>query len=411
MGMTTLNKTEPIALPKLWSRSFCLLLLGNLLVFQGILMLIPTFPVYIKQLGGNDLQASLPFAVVSISALIVRSISGNAADTFGRRPLLIIGLCILIIFNISYFFVSTIGLILAMRLCQGIGWGATSTTFATIMSDIVPAHRRGEGTGYFALSIILATSLGTILGIEIMKRYDFDAILYTSTMLIILGTLITQGISIISIKKVAKTTCQKKAFQWSSLFEKSALLPAFLCFLHSITLGGIMSFIMLYGNEIGIENIWLYFIGHIGMILISRPFAGKLFDRKGHAVVILPGLLFMIVGLILLSYATSVSTLVIASLFYGLGYGGVHPSLQAWVINRSPADRKGAANGTFLSSIDLGYAVGAVVLGLIATHTNYAMMYRISVLFLVVFAGVYGYHLIKTKQASVEDWDSDENIA
>ena len=394
----------------LWSKNYVLLLLGNLLVYQGILMLIPSFPVYMKQIGGNDLQASLPFAVFSISALIVRAISGNAADIAGRRPLLLLGLSILIIFNSSFFFFSTIGVILVLRFCQGIGWGMTSTVFATIMSDIVPVNRRGEGTGYFALSIILATSLATIAGMEIMKHYNFTIILFVSTAFVIAGLLLTLAISLAPIKQLAKASCRKKEFAWSDLFEKKALLPSLLCFLHSITLGGIMSFLMLYGQEIGVENTWIYFVGHVSMILISRPFAGKLFDRKGHTVVIVPGVLLMITGLTILSYADSESTLLIASLFYGLGYGAAHPSLQAWAINRSPANRKGAANGTFLSSLDLGYAVGAVLLGFIATHTNYAMMYRFSVLFLIAFAGIYGYHLYESNKKH-DNNEYKQNIA
>lgn len=394
----------------LWTKNFLLLVFGNFFVYQGILMLIPTFPLYIKQIGGNDLEASLPFAVVSISALIVRSISGNAADTYGRRPLLIIGMSLLIIFNCSYFLVSGIGIILALRFCQGIGWGMTSTVLATIMSDIVSAKRRGEGTGYFALSIILGTSFATVLGIEAMKRYNFDVILMISTVLVGLGMVLTQGISIAPREKVHKSK-RTQGFSWNDLFEKSALLPAFLCFLHSITFGGIMSFILLFGQETGIENVGIYFVGHVSMILISRPFAGKLFDRKGHSFVIIPGVLLMIVGLFILSYATSMYSLVAASLCYGLGYGAAHPSLQAWAIQRSPEERKGAANGTFLSSLDLGYAIGAVLLGLIATHTNYATMYRTSILFLVVFAVVYGYHFIKAKQQDSNENEYDEESA
>lgn len=408
--MIFLNEAHSIEMPKLWSKNFILLLLANLFVYQGILMLIPTFPVYIKEIGGNDFEASLPFALVSISALILRSISGNAADSFGRRPLLMIGLAILIFFNGSYFFTSVMSIIFVLRFVQGIGWGITSTLLATIMADIVPHNRRGEGTGYFSLSIIVATSLATILGITIMEYYGFNVILAVSTTLVVIGMLLAQKLSITPIKKdVTVITNKNKKFQWSQLFEKRALLPAFLCFLHSVTLGGIMSFLMLYGQERGIENIWIYFVGHISMILISRPFAGKFFDRKGHAMVILPGLLFMMMGLVTLSYATSVYSLITASLLYGLGYGAAHPSLQAWAIMRSPADRKGAASGTFLSSLDLGYAVGAVLLGLIATHTNYGMMYRISTLFLVIFAIVYGYYLINNKDEVFVN--SDEKVA
>lgn len=395
----------------LWTKNYVLLLLGNLFIFQGILMLIPSFPVYMKQIGGNDLQASLPFAVFSVSALIIRAVSGHAADVLGRRPLLLLGLAILILFNSSYFFFSTIGVILVLRFCQGIGWGMTSTVFATIMSDIVPVNRRGEGTGYFALSIIMATSLATIAGMEIMKHYNFTVILFVSTAFVITGLVLTLAITIAPLRQLAKASHRKKGIAGSDLFEKKALLPSLLCFLHSITLGGIMSFLMLYGQEIGVENTWIYFVGHVSMVLITRPFAGKLFDQKGHAVVIIPGVLLMITGLTILSYATSEATLLIASLFYGLGYGAAHPSLQAWAINRSPDNRKGAANGTFLSSLDLGYAVGAVVLGIIATHTNYAIMYRVSVLFLIAFAGIYGYHFHKTKKNAHDVNEYKQNIA
>ena len=396
-----LRRAESGSTATLWSRGFLLLLFGNFFIYQGILMLIPTFPLYIKQIGGNDLEASLPFAVVSLAALIVRSMSGTAADTLGRRPLLLTGLCILIIFNCSYFIASGVGIILVLRFCQGIGWGMTSTVLATIMSDIVAPERRGEGTGYFALSIILGTSFATVLGIEAMKRYDFDVILLISTILVVGGLLLTQGISMDYARKPPKSRVVKRERGWGALVEKSALLPAFLCFLHSITFGGIMSFMLLFGQETGIENIGIYFVGHVAMILISRPFAGKLFDRKGHAAVIVPGILLMIVGLVTLSYAASFYALVAASLIYGLGYGAVQPSLQAWAIQRSPAECRGAANGTFLSSLDLGYSVGAVLLGLIATHTNYAVMYRSSVLFLIIFAAVYGYYLKKDEQGSV----------
>ncbi len=403
------DKSSSIAV--LWSKNFSLLVLGNFFVYQGVLMLIPTFPLYIKQIGGNDLEASLPFAVVSISALLVRSISGNAADTYGRRPLLIIGMSLLLIFNCFYFLVSGIAIILVLRFCQGIGWGMTSTVLATIMSDIVSPKQRGEGTGYFALSIILGTSFATVLGIEVMMRYNFDVILTISTTLIGVGMVLTQGISIATSEKVQKSKPVTRRFNRNDLFEKSALLPASLCFLHSITFGGIMSFLVLFGQETGIESVGIYFVGHVLMILISRPFAGKLFDRKGHSFVIIPGVLLMIVGLFILSYATSMYSLVAASLIYGLGYGAAHPSLQAWAIQRSPEGRKGAANGTFLSSLDLGYAIGAVVLGFIATHTNYAAMYRISILFLVVFAVIYGYHLITTKQQNMNENECDEESA
>jgi predicted MFS family arabinose efflux permease len=97
----------------------------------------------------------------------------------------------------------------------------------------------------------------------------------------------------------------------------------------------------------------------------------------------------MILGLIALSLTHSTAMLVGASLLYGLGYGAVQPSLQTWAVNRGPADRKAAANGLFMSAIDLGYLVGAVTLGQVAEVAGYAMMYGYSALAMLAFLAVY----------------------
>jgi len=386
--------------PRLWTLNYTFLIIANFSVYLGFQMLVPTFPLYIYQLGGTALSASLSFSLIAISALITRSFSGNAADIIGRRPLLIMGFCFLFFLNISFFFVSTTNIILTLRLFHGIGWGIASTMLATVISDNVPSLRRGEGTGYYSLSIILATSLSAAIGIWLMRNYNFQVTLTASTTLILIGnmfslkTLLTAS----TTKKAGSKLCFSSLA--SSLFEKRAVFPSFLCFIHSIIYSGIMSFIALFGNEIQLDTIWVFFVGFVITVIISRPYAGKLFDTKGHAVIILPGTIFMIIGLLFLSYTHTIYDLIIASLCYGLGFGAVQPSLLAWAINRSPIDRLGAANGTFLSFVDLGFALGTVLLGLVAASTSYATMYRISALFMVLFIALYCSSLIKTRSVS-----------
>jgi hypothetical protein len=55
----------------------------------------------------------------------------------------------------------------------------------------------------------------------------------------------------------------------------------------------------------------------------------------------------MIAGFIILSFAHTTIPLVLSSVFYGLGYGAVHPSLQAWAVSTADGARKGSANGHF----------------------------------------------------------------
>ena len=90
--------------------------------------------------------------------------------------------------------------------------------------------------------------------------------------------------------------------------------------------------------------------------------------------------------------------LVVSSLLYGLGYGAVQPSLHTWAVNRCPPDRKAAANGLFLSAIDLGYIVGAIALGLLAERAGFAAMYRYSALALMAFIVLYLVELARSSK-------------
>ena len=144
-----------------------------------------------------------------------------------------------------------------------------------------------------------------------------------------------------------------------------------------------------FSREHHLPDVWAFFVGYALMILATRPFIGRLFDRKGHAIIVLPGTLAMIAGLVALSVTESTPMLVVSSLLYGIGYGAVQPSLHTWAVNRCPPDRKAAANGLFLSAIDLGYIVGAIVLGLVAESAGFAAMYRHSALALMAFIVLY----------------------
>ena len=180
--------------------------------------------------------------------------------------------------------------------------------------------------------------------------------------------------------------------------EKTALFPTLLALLLGFTYSGIVTFITLFGVERNITNVGWFFFANAAMVMIVRPLAGKVFDRKGHQWVLLPGAFFTIAGLILLSFTSGTMGLVFAAIFYGVGFGMIQPALQAWVINRVPPHKRGVATGTFFSGFDLGIGLGSIVLGLLARFTGYGMMYLLSSLLMVVYLVIYVGYLVRSKK-------------
>ena len=171
--------------------------------------------------------------------------------------------------------------------------------------------------------------------------------------------------------------------------ERKALLPSLLILCITLMYGGIGSFITLFATEVGIADISLFFLCNALAIAVTRPFSGKLYDAKGHTFVIIPGVIITFTGIILLSYTTTIPSLIIAAACYGSGFGAIQPALQAWMIDRVAPHRRGVATATFFSAFDLGIGAGAIIFGFIAHFTNYATVYRYSSLLLIAFLFIY----------------------
>jgi MFS family permease len=381
----------------LWTQTFLITSLSNLLLFFSFQMLIPTIPTHVSQLGGNDVQVGLVIGIFTISSLLTRPFAGKALDLLGRRHVLLVGLSICALSIAGYSYWAAVTLLLAARFVHGIGWGMSTTSLGTVIADIIPAERRGEGMGYYGLSNTFALALAPLTGLWVMNTYGFPRVLLLSTALAVLSILSSLFIKYPKPLPLEKSVHRPNLID--RLLERSALLPSLLLLCTAVCYGGIVTFITLFGREAGISNVGWFFLCNASMVLIVRPVTGLLFDRKGPEWVLLPGAFFTIAGLLLLSFAHSEASLAVAALCYGIGFGSLQPALQAWTITRAAPNRRGAASGTFFSANDLGIGAGAMLLGAVATYSgSYAIMYRFSSILMIVFLLIYGWCFWRSKR-------------
>ena len=177
------------------------------------------------------------------------------------------------------------------------------------------------------------------------------------------------------------------------LFRSIDAMPFFI----TVTFGGIASFLPLYATQKGIASIELYFLVYAIFLMVSRTFAGKIYDKKGHQYVYLPGTVLIFVAMLLLSWLPSTFVMLIAAALYGLGFGSVQPALQAWAVDKSPDNRKGMANETFFSFFDLGIGIGAMVFGQLASLYGYHAIYLTAAGSVMLSMIVYILLLIRTR--------------
>lgn len=349
-------------------------------------MLLSSFPAYVKnEFQAGDLQVSLVTSVFALSAILTRFLTAAMLKKWSRNLLLFAGLIIAAITTGIYVWAGSVESLLLMRAGYGVGFGMASTILPTLVSQIIPLRRMGEGIGYFGLSTSLAMSIGPMVGLNVMKQAGFGTLSAAGTVtvaLILPILLLTRSIPPApQIPSPGGEAGERKPAK----FNTKLLLPALLNVTLSITYSGLLSFIALFGEFRQLAQVGLFFLFNAVTIIVIRPISGRVFDRRGPAAVLIPAAILVVASMTVLSYAGSMPLLILSALLYGLGFGAIQPTIQAWMLRSSAPEQYGTANSMFYNSTDFGVAIGALILGAIASATDYAVMYRYSAGFMVLF--------------------------
>lgn len=387
---------------KLWSSKFLFLIICNFLLYLNLQSITPAIPLYAKEtLKASDFTVSLLTGMFALSAVVSRIYTGKAIRRKKWNHLIFAGLLLTFLSTAGLYWFSAIVILIVMRIIFGLGFGIASTTFPTVASNAIPTKRMGEGMGFFGFSTSFAMSLGPILGLTLLEQFGYGSLISVSTLLILIIFPFIYFLKDTPIHNVARIELNKVPEKRGGVIDRRLLLPFILNLLLSITYGGLISFIAVFGRETHISNVGLFFLINALVVVFVRPISGKVFDRKGHAAVIVPGAILVIAGLITLSFSTNIISLLVSALFYGMGYGILQPSIQAWMITEVSAEQRGMANGVFLNSIDLGVAIGAMFLGSIGMIASYANLYRVCALFMIMFLLIYGISMMARRKEAV----------
>jgi MFS family permease len=393
--VTKVNQLNSEGQEKIWTKDFFLILFANFFIFLGFQMTLPTIPLFVEKLGGNDQLIGFVVGIFTFSALLMRPIAGHALESKGRAFVYLMGLAIFVVSVGSYGLLTSILFLFLMRVVQGAGWGFSTTASGTIATDLIPAKRRGEGMGYFGLSGNIAMAFGPSLGLTLTSKISFAPFFFICAGLGLAALILS---SRIQFKKAVKTTPNKGGKAKLDLYEKSALQPGILVFFLTTTFGGIAAFLPLYTAQKHIPGIQWYFLLYALALMLTRTFAGTLYDRKGHQAVFIPGTVLIIAAMILLSWLPNSLIMYTAAVLYGLGFGAVQPALQAWAVEKTAINRKGMANATFYSFFDLGIGIGAIVFGEISHIFGYSSIYKTAAFSVFISILIYLYFLIKNRK-------------
>ncbi|MDQ0226298.1 MFS transporter [Metabacillus niabensis] len=377
---------------KIWTKDFIIIGIINFLSILMFYLLMVTIASYaMDEYHVSTSTAGLVSSIFIVGSLIGRLGAGRFIAQLGATKILWIGLSTFLITSCFYFIQIGVGFLLINRLLQGIGVGIIGTAAGTIIAQILPASKKGEGIGYFSLSVILATAIGPFIGIYLMKLKNGFNLMFS--MNIILSAIILIGFFFVKLKLpvVAKQTSKVEGKSILSKFIEPKAVPiSIIALIVGFTYSGIMSFLSFYAEEIDLVDAASYFfLAYAIIIIISRPYTGKIMDAKGANIIVYPCLAVFTVGMLLFSEAASGWMLLVSAVLIGFGYGNFNSIAQTVAVKVTEPHRFGLATSTYYILYDLGLGVGPFILGFIAPITGYRTVFLLMVPIILICIPLY----------------------
>ncbi len=364
---------------KLWTKKYILAvsILFGICLCSNILLSVLT--IFAKNLTGLDTYAGLMTSVFTIAALSVRFAAGVLLDKLNCKRVILSGIMLMIIASFLFIRCDHITAALIYRAIQGLGFGIASTGASTYVTKMCHPNRLLQGVGYAAIANSLTGVIGPSLAYALIgEHYDQFELLFIVATLLAVGTFLLMLLGKdASQKMIGSSSANEKheKINWGIL-----CLPVVILFMNSLTQSAITSFVSLYAISLGFVGAGSFFsVNAVGMIA-SRLVMNPLVKKFGPFKMILINSAVFFISVFLLSKVTAMWQMLVMALPAGFSIGAISPIINTFMIQNMPVNKSGIANALYYSSMDIGYAMGSIVWGVVAMKTGYVNVFFISAL-------------------------------
>ena len=367
------------------------LFVSGLLFWASLAALLPTLPLYVEDGGGTTQQIGLVIGAFAVGLLLLRPTLGKLSDRRSRKLVVLIGFGVVAIAPLGYLFAKSIPLLLLIRVFHGISIAAYTTGSSALVVDLSPVENRGEVIGYMSLTNPIGMALGPAIGSFLQAQMGYTPLFVFSFALGVLGFLFAcqvQEPRIIPLSVGELTTGDSTNASsvnpdsekfWQLLGSPRLRIPTLVMLLFGLIFGAVTTFVALYIREakVDLNPGWFYTAAAMSSFC-TRFVTGRASDRFGRGLFITVSLVFYSLSMLLLSFAQSPVSFLLAGFLEGIGSGTLIPSMIALISDRSHAYERGRVFSLCIGGLDVGIAIAGPVFGTFAQQLGYQGIFSFS---------------------------------
>jgi predicted MFS family arabinose efflux permease len=345
---------------RLLTPAFIRLAVADLAYFTATGVAIYALPLWVTgPVGSDKAGAGLAFGAFAVSALILRPVAGRLADTRGRRPLLVGGALLSALGMLGTAYADTLVLVVLLRLLLGVAEAAFFVAALAALADLAPASRMSEAISYNSLGLYLGLAFGPPLGELLVMSAGFTAAWYGAAALSVVAAVVASGIKNVRSRS-APTAGHSRLIHWK------AVPPALGFFASVVAMGVFFAFGALQAETVGLTPASAPLFVYGLVVVAGRLSLARVLDRFPALILGAVALAIIAGGLMIMALWTSAIGIVLGAAIFALGVTLSTPAFFSAIFATAKPGERGAASGTASVFLDLGIALGPMVLGLAA---------------------------------------------
>ncbi|WP_152393825.1 multidrug efflux MFS transporter [Paenibacillus guangzhouensis] len=360
----------------IWKRNLIVCWFGMFVTGVGMSQIAPIMPLYIKELGVTDPAliaqfSGIAFGITFMISAIFSPIWGQAADRFGRKPMLLrasLGMAIVVG---CMGLVHHVYMLIGLRLLQGTITGY-STACTTLIATQTDKEHAGYALGTLSTANIAGSLIGPTVGGFIAEHAGLRSSFFITGALLMIAFVTTFVFVKESFVRTDKKTLKMKEI-WRAVPEKNLTITLFITFFVLMAaLYSVEPIITVYITQLSSNTSHVALVAGLAFSasglanIVAAPRLGKLSDSVGAHKVILVALIAA--GLIFIpeAFVQNPWQLMGIQFLFGLAAAGLIPSINILMKRITPDSLMGRVFGFNMSAGYLGTFAGALIGGQVA---------------------------------------------
>ncbi len=156
------------------------------------------------------------------------------------------------------------------------------------------------------------------------------------------------------------------------LIHPAAIGPGVVLAFTVLGFAGLGTFGALYARDLGLEGGGAVFLVFSAVVVATRVFARRVPDRLGPRRTGRIALTLIAAGLLTIGVWSVAAGLFAGTVVVAVGHALAFPSLMTLAVNAAPASERSSVVGSFSAFTELGFLVGALSLGAVASALGYS---------------------------------------